>query len=150
MSLLYIYIYHMIYIYIHIYIYTYIYIKIYIHVYIYTYITYIYIYIIYYHIIHIPGIPFFPHRQLRHRGDPSHGRQHRHAAVLQLRLAQPADVDGQGEAHWVEALLAPGKSMGKSMGNPWEMLGKGWGSYGKAMGKPWEMMGAPEVYCNSI
>ena len=46
------------------------------------------------------------------------GRQHRHAAVLQLRLAQPADVDGQREAHWVEALLAkPGKSMGKAMGN---------------------------------
>ena len=37
--------------------------------------------------------------------DPAHGGQHRHAAVLQLRFAEPADVDGQREAHGVEALL---------------------------------------------
>ena len=45
------------------------------------------------------------HRHRTGARDPAHGGQHGHAAVLQLRFAEPADVDGQREAHGVEALL---------------------------------------------
>mmetsp|Transcript_41060 Transcript_41060/g.83854 ORF Transcript_41060/g.83854 Transcript_41060/m.83854 type:complete len:273 (+) Transcript_41060:211-1029(+) len=51
----------------------------------------------------LKGVARDPQTQIRR--DPAHGGQHRHAAVLQLRFAEPADVDGQREAHGVEALL---------------------------------------------
>lgn len=39
------------------------------------------------------------------RRDPTQCGQHGHSAVLQLSLAKPTDVDGQGETHRVETFL---------------------------------------------
>lgn len=39
------------------------------------------------------------------RRDPTQCGQHGHSAVLQLSLAKPTDVDGQGESHRVETFL---------------------------------------------
>mmetsp|Transcript_119753 Transcript_119753/g.350189 ORF Transcript_119753/g.350189 Transcript_119753/m.350189 type:complete len:239 (-) Transcript_119753:280-996(-) len=52
---------------------------------------------------HLEGLTRHAHAQVR--GDPADRGKHGDAPVLQLRLTEPADIDGQGEAHWVEPIL---------------------------------------------